>query len=68
MKFYTLKYVHCWIFVDCVTNEEQRSNEKVAKTLIHFTLTFLQLLKIKKFSILFNFPNFLSLSSHFKLV
>ena len=34
MKFYTLKYVHCWIFVDCVTNEEQRSNEKVAKTIL----------------------------------
>ena len=34
MKFYTLKYVHCWIFVDCATNEEQRSNEKIAKTIL----------------------------------
>ena len=34
MKFYTLKYVHCRIFVDCATNKEQKSSEKVAKTIL----------------------------------
>ena len=56
MKFYTLKYVHCWIYFDCVTNKEQKSNEKVAKTILD--PLYPNFLTISKNQKVFNFIQF----------
>ena len=69
MKSYILKYVHCWIYLDFLFNKEQKSTEKLSKTILDpiypnvFTTS-----KDQSFHFFFNSSKFLSLKSPLKRV